>query len=48
VYRWDVIAGEDFRWLRERARRGAVTLVFAAKDAEHSNAAVLADLLAGR
>jgi uncharacterized protein YeaO (DUF488 family) len=34
--------------LRERARRGAVTLVFAAKDAEHSNAAVLADLLAGR
>ncbi len=23
LYRWDVIAGEDFRWLRERARRGA-------------------------
>jgi len=23
VYRWDVVAGEDFRWLRERARRGA-------------------------
>jgi 4-alpha-glucanotransferase len=23
VYRWDVIAGEHFRWLRERARRGA-------------------------
>jgi 4-alpha-glucanotransferase len=23
VYRWDVIAGEQFRWLRERARRGA-------------------------
>jgi len=23
VYRWDVIAGEDFRWLRERARRSA-------------------------
>ena len=23
VYRWEVIAGEHFRWLRERARRGA-------------------------
>jgi 4-alpha-glucanotransferase len=23
AYRWDVIAAEDFRWLRERARRGA-------------------------
>jgi 4-alpha-glucanotransferase len=23
VYRWDTIAMEDFRWLRERARRGA-------------------------
>ncbi len=23
VYRWDVIAAEDFRWLRERARRSA-------------------------
>src|SRR5262249_23743034 len=23
VYRWDVIANEDFRWLRERARRTA-------------------------
>ena len=23
VYRWDVIAAQDFRWLRERARRGA-------------------------
>ena len=23
VYRWDVIAGEDYRWLRERARRSA-------------------------
>jgi len=23
VYRWDAIAMEDFRWLRERARRGA-------------------------
>ncbi len=34
--------------LRERARRGRLTLVFAAKDAEHSNAAVLADLLSER
>ena len=23
LYRWDVIAGQDFRWLRERARRSA-------------------------
>jgi 4-alpha-glucanotransferase len=23
LYRWDVLAGEDFRWLRERARRNA-------------------------
>jgi 4-alpha-glucanotransferase len=23
VYQWDVMAGEDFRWLRERARRSA-------------------------
>src|SRR3989449_5116091 len=23
VYRWDVVAMEDYRWLRERARRGA-------------------------
>ena len=23
VYRWDVVAGDDFRWLRERARRSA-------------------------
>ena len=23
VYRWDVVAADDFRWLRDRARRGA-------------------------
>jgi 4-alpha-glucanotransferase len=23
VYRWDVVADDDFRWLRDRARRGA-------------------------
>ena len=31
--------------LRRRARAGPVTLVFAAKDVEHSNAAVLASVL---
>jgi uncharacterized protein YeaO (DUF488 family) len=32
--------------LRELARAGTVTLVFAARDAEHSSAAVLRDLVA--
>ena len=31
--------------LRRRARRGKVTLLFGARDAEHSNAAVLAPIL---
>lgn len=31
--------------LRRRARRGRVTIVFGAKDAEHSNAAVLEQVL---
>lgn len=31
--------------LRKRARTGPVTLVFAARDAEHSNAAVLAEII---
>ena len=31
--------------LRKRARGGTVTIVYAARDAEHSNAAVLAPLL---
>jgi uncharacterized protein YeaO (DUF488 family) len=31
--------------LRDRARRGPVTIVFGARDVEHSNAAVLAALL---
>ena len=31
--------------LRRRSRTGVVTLVFAARDAEHSNATVLADVL---
>ena len=33
--------------LTELAREGTVTLVFAARDAEHSSAAVLADVLKG-
>lgn len=32
--------------LREQVRRGPVTLLFAARDSAHSNAAVLRDLLA--
>lgn len=35
----------DIRELRRRSRSGVVTLVFAARDAEHSNAAVLGDVL---
>lgn len=31
--------------LRQRSQTGVLTLVFAARDTEHSNAAVLADLL---
>ena len=33
------------RELRDRARRGRVTIVFGARDVEHSNAAVLAEVL---
>jgi uncharacterized protein YeaO (DUF488 family) len=36
---------EQLTELRRCARSGRVTLVFAARDAEHSNAAVLADVL---
>ena len=32
-------------WARERARSRGVTIVFAARDAEHSNATVLVDVL---
>jgi uncharacterized protein YeaO (DUF488 family) len=35
----------ELRALRERARRGPLTIVFAARDCEHSNAAVLTELL---
>ncbi len=34
--------------LRRRARTGAVTLLFAARDAEHSNSAVLAQIVRRR
>ncbi len=33
------------RELRERARAGTVTLVYAARDAEHNDAVVLAEIL---
>jgi uncharacterized protein YeaO (DUF488 family) len=36
---------DRLRELRHRARSGVITLVFAARDAEHSNAAVLGDVL---
>lgn len=36
---------EQLSQLRRRARSGVVTLLFAARDAEHSNAAVLSDVL---
>jgi uncharacterized protein YeaO (DUF488 family) len=40
------VAKERLRKLADRAEHGVVTLVFSAKDAEHSNAAVVRDLLA--
>ena len=36
------------RLLREKSRSGTLTLVFAAKDAEHSNAAALKEYLEAR
>jgi uncharacterized protein YeaO (DUF488 family) len=36
---------EELQALRDRARKGTVTLLFAARDTERSNAAVLADIL---
>ena len=47
-YRDELAAhGDALEALRTRARRGTVTIVFGARDAEHSNAAVLAPLLRG-
>lgn len=37
--------GEQLATLRRRARDGTVTVVYAARDGEHSNAAVLAPIL---
>lgn len=37
--------GEKLRELRGRAREGTLTLVFGARDPEHNDAVVLADLL---
>jgi uncharacterized protein YeaO (DUF488 family) len=36
---------EDLRRLAERATRETITLLFAARDEEHNNAAVLNELL---
>lgn len=38
---------EDLQALRDRARKGTVTLLFGARDTEHNNAAVLAEILRG-
>ena len=56
--KWTEFAGRYRRELREKANvlqelraeagRGAITLLFAAKDEEHNNAVVLRDLLAGK
>ena len=37
--------GEKLRDLRRRARQGTLTLVYGARDTEHNDAVVLADLL---
>ena len=39
---------EELRALRDRARRGPITLVFAAHDEAHNDAVVLRDILLGR
>jgi uncharacterized protein YeaO (DUF488 family) len=43
----DELAGhaEEVEELRRRAREGAVTIVYAARDTEHNNAVVLAELI---
>ena len=40
--------GEQLRGLRDRARRGRVTLVYSAHDEAHNDAVVLRDILLGR
>ncbi|HEX8960539.1 MAG TPA: DUF488 domain-containing protein [Geobacteraceae bacterium] len=39
------VHGEILERLRSEARKGTVTLLFAAKDAEHNNAVVLKEML---
>jgi uncharacterized protein YeaO (DUF488 family) len=38
---------EELEELRKRARKGTVTLLFGARDTDHNNAVVLADVLRG-
>ncbi len=48
-YREELVAHADaLDTLRERADAGTLTIVFGARDPEHSNAAVLAALLGGK
>jgi uncharacterized protein YeaO (DUF488 family) len=45
-YRKELAAhGEQIELLRDRARSGPVTIVYAARDTEHNNAVVLAELI---
>jgi uncharacterized protein YeaO (DUF488 family) len=45
-YRSELAAhDQELRGLRRRARSGTLTLVYGARDTEHNNAVVLADLL---
>jgi uncharacterized protein YeaO (DUF488 family) len=45
-YREELAAHEDeVEELRRRARRGPVTIVYAARDVEHNNAVVLVELI---
>ena len=48
-YRQELRAKKDaVRMLKEKAKRGAVTLVYAARDEKHNGALVLKSVLAGR
>ena len=48
-YRSELAAhGERLEDLRRRARKGPVTIVYAARDQEHNNAVVLAELVRDR
>lgn len=44
----DEAGGQLLEALREHARHGRLTLLFAARDTEYNNAVVLADYLEGR